>query len=119
MQLVLNPYLGKMAWWFAPANSIEIGIEVLKKGGNAIDAAVAIGRTFSVTSSSNGNLGGGGFLVAVMPDGEKFSLDFRKAPASATKNMFLDDKDEVLNGLSLNSLASSGVPGSVDGLLKF
>ena len=97
----------------------EIGIEVLKKGGNAIDAAVAIGFALSVTSSSNGNLGGGGFLVAVMPDGEKFSLDFReKAPASATKNMFLDDKDEVLNGLSLNSLASSGVPGSVDGLLK-
>ncbi len=97
----------------------EIGIEVLKKGGNAIDAAVSIGFALSVTSSSNGNIGGGGFLVASMSNGENFSLDFReKAPASANKNMFLDDKGEVLNGVSLNSLASSGVPGSVDGLLK-
>ena len=97
----------------------QAGIEILKKGGNAIDAAVAVGFALAVTSSSNGNIGGGGFLVGVMNDGETFSLDHReKAPKRSHRNMFLNEKGDVINGMSLYSRASSGVPGTVDGLIK-
>jgi gamma-glutamyltranspeptidase/glutathione hydrolase len=97
----------------------QAGIEILKKGGNAIDAAVAVGFALAVTSSSNGNIGGGGFLVGVMNDGETFSLDHReKAPKRSQRNMFLNEKGDVINGMSLYSRASSGVPGTVDGLIK-
>ena len=95
------------------------GIEILKKGGNAIDAAVTVGFALAVTSSSNGNIGGGGFLVAAMANGESFSLDHReKAPATSQRNMFLNDSGNVIPGMSLYSRAGSGVPGTVDGLIK-
>jgi gamma-glutamyltranspeptidase/glutathione hydrolase len=95
------------------------GIEILKKGGNAIDAAVAVGFALAVTSSSNGNLGGGGFLVFVNNNGESFTLDHReKAPKASNRDMFLDDNQEVVPGMSLYSRAGSGVPGTVDGLIK-
>lgn len=97
----------------------QAGIEILKKGGNAIDAAVAVGFALAVTSSSNGNLGGGGFLVGVMNNGKSFSLDHReKAPRTSQRNMFLNEDGDVINGMSLYSRASSGVPGTVDGLIK-
>ena len=97
----------------------EAGIEILKKGGNAIDAAVTVGFALSVTSSSNGNLGGGGFLVATMIDGESFTIDHReKAPADAYRDLFLDDTGSVVPGMSLYSRAGSGVPGTVDGLIQ-
>ena len=97
----------------------EAGIEILKKGGNAIDAAVAVGFALSVTSSSNGNLGGGGFLIAVMNDGKSFSLDHReKSPKNSDRDMFLDKDGKVIPGMSLYSRAGSGVPGTVDGLIK-
>ncbi len=97
----------------------EAGIEILKKGGNAIDAAVTVGFALSVTSSSNGNLGGGGFLVATMIDGESFTIDHReKAPADAYRDLFLDDTGSVVPGMSLYSRAGSGVPGTVDGLIR-
>ena len=65
----------------------ETGIEILKKGGNAVDAAVAVGFALAVTSSSNGNIGGGGFMVAAMTDGQIFTLDYReKAPADAHRD---------------------------------
>ena len=97
----------------------QAGVEILKKGGNAIDAAVAVGFALAVTSSSNGNLGGGGFLVGVMNNGKSFSLDHReKAPRTSQRNMFLNEDGDVINGMSLYSRASSGVPGTVDGLIK-
>ena len=97
----------------------KAGVEILKKGGNAIDAAVAVGFALAVTSSSNGNLGGGGFLVASFSDGRSISLDHReKAPSGAHRDMFLNDSDAVVTGMSLYSRASSGVPGTVDGLIK-
>ena len=97
----------------------EAGIEILKKGGNAIDAAVAVGFALAVTSSGNGNIGGGGFLVAAFSDGTSISLDHReKAPLNAHSNMFLNDSGSVIPGMSLFSRASSGVPGTVDGLIR-
>ena len=97
----------------------EIGIRILKQGGNAIDAACAVGFALAVTSSSNGNIGGGGFMVAYLADGTVFTLDYReKAPAAAYRDMFLDDNGNVIKDMSLKTRASSGVPGSVDGLLK-
>ena len=97
----------------------EAGIEILKKGGNAIDAAVAVGFALAVTSSSNGNLGGGGFLVASFANGLSITLDHReKAPSNAHTNMFLNDSGSVIPGMSLYSRASSGVPGTVDGLIR-
>ncbi len=97
----------------------EAGIEILKKGGNAVDAAVAVGFALAVTSSSNGNIGGGGFMVAAMTDRETFTLDYReKAPAAAHRDLFLNDSGNVVPGMSLSSRAGSGVPGSVDGLIR-
>ena len=97
----------------------NIGITILKNGGNAIDAACAVGFALAVTSSSNGNLGGGGFMVTSLDDGTVFTLDFReKAPAAAYRDMFLNDKGNVIKDMSIKTRASSGVPGSVDGLLK-
>ena len=97
----------------------EAGIEILKKGGNAIDAAVAVGFALAVTSSGNGNIGGGGFLVAAFSDGTSISLDHReKAPLNAHSKMFLNDSGSVIPGMSLFSRASSGVPGTVDGLIR-
>ena len=97
----------------------EIGIRILKQGGNAIDAACALGFALAVTSSSNGNIGGGGFMVTYLADGTVFTLDYReKAPAAAYRDMFLDDNGNVIKDMSLKTRASSGVPGSVDGLLK-
>ena len=97
----------------------EIGIRILKEGGNAIDAACAVGFALAVTSSSNGNIGGGGFMVTYLADGTVFTLDYReKAPAAAYRDMFLDDNGDVIKDMSLKTRASSGVPGSVDGLLK-
>ena len=95
------------------------GIEILKKGGNAIDAACATGFVLAVTSSSNGNIGGGGFMVVHKENSKIFTLDYREiAPAAAHRDMFLDSKGEVIDNMSLRTRAASGVPGSVDGLLK-
>ncbi len=97
----------------------EAGVEILKKGGNAVDAAVAVGFALAVTSPSNGNIGGGGFMVSASADGHFFTLDFReKAPESGHRDMFLNDSGNVIKGMSLYSRAAAGVPGSVDGLLK-
>ena len=101
------------------SHASEAGIEILKKGGNAIDAAVAVGFALAVTSSSNGNIGGGGFLVASFANGLSITLDHReKAPSNAHPNMFLNDSGAVIPGMSLYSRASSGVPGTVDGLIR-
>ena len=95
------------------------GIDIMKKGGNAFDAIVATGFTLAVTSPSNGNIGGGGFMVAKTSDGEIVTLDFReKAPTLSYETMFLDQEGNYSRNLALLSHKSSGVPGTVDGLIR-
>ena len=97
----------------------QVGIDILDKGGNAVDAAVAVGFTLAVTSSSNGNIGGGGFMVARLNNETTFTLDYREmAPQAAFKDMYLDSVGNVIKGKSTRTHFASGVPGSVDGLLK-
>lgn len=97
----------------------KVGVDILKKGGNAVDAAVAVQFALAVTYPEAGNIGGGGFMVYRSAKGETNALDFReKAPLSASTNMFLDDKGNVVQGLSTSSHKASGVPGSVDGMVE-
>ena len=96
----------------------QVGVEVMRQGGNAIDAAVATGFALAVTYPSAGNLGGGGFMVIRLADGTVITNDHREvAPARATRDMYLNDKGEIVRGLSTDSHLAVGVPGSVDGLL--
>jgi len=96
----------------------EVGRDILAQGGNAIDAAVATGFALAVTYPSAGNLGGGGFMVLSLTNGEALTLDYReKAPAAASRDMFLDATGEVDRNLALSSHQSAGIPGSVAGLL--
>ncbi len=95
------------------------GFEILAAGGNAADAAVAVGFALAVTFPNAGNIGGGGFLVYRAPDGTVSTLDFReKGPAAATAGMFLNHLGEPDPELSRRGLLASGVPGSVAGLLE-
>ena len=95
------------------------GVEILKMGGNAIDAAVATHFALAVVFPFAGNLGGGGFAVIRTKNGEAHTLDFReKAPLKAHKDMYLDAQDNVVQGLSLQGHLASGVPGSVDGMVE-
>src|ERR1041385_113721 len=97
----------------------QVGVAVLKKGGNAIDAAIAVQFALTVVFPQAGNIGGGGFMVLRMKDGSTASLDYReKAPAKATTEMFLNEKGEVVPRLSERGDLSSGVPGSVDGMIE-
>lgn len=96
----------------------EVGVGIMKKGGNAIDAAVATGFALAVAYPSAGNLGGGGFMVIHLADGKVVTLDFREtAPAAASRDMYLDEKGEVIKGASSRTPKAIGTPGSVDGLL--
>lgn len=96
----------------------EVGRDIMQAGGNAVDAAVATGFALAVTYPSAGNLGGGGFMLLRLADGETVALDFREtAPAAATREMFQDEEGNVDRQLSLSSHLSSGVPGTVAGLL--
>ena len=115
-----NPIYGKNGMVVSTSKDASlVGVNILKKGGNAIDAAVAVGFALAVTSSGNGNIGGGGFLVATMANGESFTIDHREvAPSQSSRNMFLDNNNDIIPGMSLGTHASSGVPGTVDGLLK-
>ncbi|MFM9839417.1 MAG: gamma-glutamyltransferase [Cyclobacteriaceae bacterium] len=97
----------------------QIGVDIMKKGGNAVDAAIATQLALSVAFPAAGNIGGGGFMVIRLKDGSTATLDFReKAPAAATTNMYLDTKGEVIPDLSLKGHLASGVPGSVDGMIE-
>ena len=96
----------------------QIGADILSQGGNAVDAAVAVGFGLAVSYPSAGNLGGGGFMVIRLADGTVITNDHReKAPGSASKDMFLDENGDVVKGLSTRSHLAAGVPGSVAGLL--
>ncbi|MBR1313833.1 gamma-glutamyltransferase [Bradyrhizobium sp. AUGA SZCCT0051] len=95
----------------------QVGIEVLKRGGNAVDAAVAVGYALAVAYPAAGNLGGGGFMTIQLADGRKTFLDFREtAPKGATANMYLDKDGNVIAGLSTKGHLAVGVPGSVAGM---
>ena len=95
----------------------QVGVDVLKKGGNAVDAAVAVGYALAVVYPAAGNLGGGGFMTLQLADGRKTFLDFReKAPLAASADMYLDKDGNVVKGLSTKSYLAVGVPGSVSGL---
>ncbi len=102
----------------ANALATEVGLEILKKGGNSIDAAVAVGFALAVTYPYAGNIGGGGFMVIHLKNGKNTTIDFReKAPLKATKNMFLDKNGNFNPKLSQEGTTSAGVPGTVAGLI--
>ncbi len=95
----------------------EAGVKMLKKGGNAFDAAIATQLALAVVYPGAGNLGGGGFLLAHRSNGEQIFLDYREtAPGSASKDMYLDSSGIPIKGLSQNGPLASGVPGTVAGL---
>ncbi len=96
----------------------QVGLDILKRGGNAVDAAVAVGFALAVVLPHAGNLGGGGFLVLHdVKSGQNIALDFREmAPRHASRNMFLDENGNIIAGKSLYSHDAIGVPGTVAGL---
>ncbi len=94
----------------------QVGVDILKKGGNAVDAAVAVGFALAVTHPAAGNLGGGGFMVIRLANGRATTIDFREvAPKAATRDMYLDAKGDATDKSRVGPLAV-GVPGSVAGL---
>ncbi len=93
-----------------------MGVDILKEGGNAVDAAVAVGYALAVTHPQAGNLGGGGFMLIRSKNGNTTAIDFREmAPAKATRDMFLDDQGNPDSKKSLTSHLASGTPGTVAG----
>ena len=96
----------------------QVGVEILRAGGNAVDSAVATGFALAVVHSPAGNIGGGGFMLIRMADGQTHFLDYReKAPAAATRDMYLDEHGNVIEGASEIGYKSIAVPGSVAGLV--
>jgi gamma-glutamyltranspeptidase/glutathione hydrolase len=103
----------------AHPESSRIGISVLRKGGNAVDAAVATEFALAVCYPEAGNIGGGGFMIVRNADGSTDMIDYReKAPVLATEKMYLDKSGNVIEGLSTETHLSSGVPGTVEGMLN-
>lgn len=95
----------------------DVGVDILKQGGNAVDAAVAVGYALAVTNPCCGNIGGGGFATIHLADGRDVFLNFReKAPGASTEKMFLNAAGDVVADLSLKGYLAAGVPGSVLGL---
>ncbi|HEY4937001.1 MAG TPA: gamma-glutamyltransferase [Puia sp.] len=98
----------------------QAGIQILKQGGNAVDAAIATQLALAVVYPGAGNIGGGGFMVARLSNGKNITIDFReRAPAAASRNMYLDEKENVLPGKSEKGHLAAGVPGSVAGIFKY
>ena len=97
----------------------KVGVDILRQGGNAVDAAIAVQLALAVTYPVAGNIGGGGFMVIRTKDGEVATLDFReKAPLKAFPDMYLDSLGNVIENLSLRGHLAAGVPGTVDGMVK-
>ncbi|MFV0215778.1 gamma-glutamyltransferase [Empedobacter falsenii] len=97
----------------------KVGVEILKKGGNAIDAAIAVQFALAVVYPNAGNIGGGGFLVYRDAKGKTDALDYReKAPLKATEDMYWDKEGNAITDLSLYGQFAAGVPGTVDGMVK-
>jgi gamma-glutamyltranspeptidase/glutathione hydrolase len=96
----------------------EAGVEILKAGGNAVDAAVAVGFALAVTYPEAGNIGGGGYMVIRMADGRSATLDYREiAPAAAFRDMYVDSAGH-LTSFSINGRSAAGVPAAVAGLTE-
>ena len=96
-----------------------VGLHILKQGGNAVDAAVAVQFALAVVYPNAGNLGGGGFMVYRSAAGETTALDFReKAPGAAARDMYLDAEGNPIRDLSLYGVLAAGVPGAVDGMVQ-
>jgi gamma-glutamyltranspeptidase / glutathione hydrolase len=96
----------------------QIGVDVMKKGGNAVDAAVAVGLALAVVYPEAGNIGGGGFMLIRKPSGETHTIDYReKAPAAAHRDVFVDEKGELIKGEGSSTLGyrAAGVPGTLAG----
>lgn len=125
-QVVLNPYSYTLtkksestrgAVVSAHPLATQVGLQMLQKGGNAFDAAIATQLALAVVYPGAGNIGGGGFLVAHLANGQNISLDYReKAPEKASRDMFLDASGNPVPGLSEESHLAAGVPGTVAGL---
>ena len=95
----------------------KVGVDILRRGGNAVDAAVAVGYALAVVYPAAGNLGGGGFMTMQLADGRKTFIDFReKAPLAATANMFLDASGNVVKDINTRGHLAVAVPGSVAGM---
>ncbi|HYE15250.1 MAG TPA: gamma-glutamyltransferase [Pyrinomonadaceae bacterium] len=97
----------------------QAGVDVLRRGGNAVDAAVAVAFALAVTYPAAGNLGGGGFMMIRLRDGRTTAIDYREmAPAAAHRNVYLDDRGELIQGEGSSTLGyrASGVPGTVAGM---
>ncbi|MEQ1912523.1 MAG: gamma-glutamyltransferase, partial [Vicinamibacterales bacterium] len=95
--------------------AVDVGVGVLQRGGNAVDAAVAVGFAMAVTHPFAGNIGGGGYMLIRMADGRATFIDFReRAPEASTRNMYLDPQGNLTRD-SIEGWRSSGVPGSVRG----
>lgn len=97
----------------------EVGVEVLKQGGNAVDAAIAVAFALAVTYPAAGNLGGGGFMMIRLRDGRTTAIDYREmAPLAATRNVYLDAKGDLIRGEGSSTIGyrASGVPGTVAGM---
>ncbi len=122
----LNPYnytstknkiVAKAAVVSAHPLASKIGIDIMKKGGNAFDAAIATQLTLAVVYPTAGNIGGGGFLVARPKSGQPFTIDYREmAPSKATRDMYLDSLGNAQTDLSQNGHLAAGVPGSIAGM---
>src|SRR5712664_2601707 len=100
-------------------HATDIGVDVLKAGGNAIDAAIAVAFTLAVTHPSAGNLGGGGFMMIRLKNGKTTAIDYREmAPAAATRDVYLDPNGNLIKGEggSLLGYRAAGVPGTVRGM---
>lgn len=103
----------------AHEESSFIGASILKKGGNAVDAAIATEFALAVCYPEAGNIGGGGFMVIRMSNGTSDIIDYReRAPMHASRDMYLDPSGNVINGLSTETHLSAAVPGTVDGMIK-
>lgn len=122
-----SPFFAKKAGVFADSGMVasahpeasKVGVEILKAGGNAIDAAVAVSFALAVVHPAAGNIGGGGFLVYRDANGAAYTLDYReKAPMAGSRDMYLDKNGDIKKNLSLNGQLSSGTPGTVDGMVE-
>jgi len=103
----------------AHPEAAKVGVDVLKRGGNAVDAAIAVQFALAVVYPNAGNIGGGGFMVYRGNRGETDALDYReKAPAKASRDMYLDTKGNPITDKSLLGALASGIPGTVAGMVK-